>query len=175
VIPLRYRNKYVSTYPVIPILFIIVACTVTLLSCEKREAQKMPNMDRSREVGLDQYRWKNRIVLIFTPSSVDASYLKQKKELAGKAHELGDRDIIIFELLESGKSTIDKLPLTDEQQSYLRKEFEVPDDDFTFFLIGKDGTAKLRSNETVSMDNLFTLIDSMPMRREEMRRKSSKP
>lgn len=135
----------------------------------------MPDMDRSREVDLDQYRWKNGLVLIFAPYSVDASYQKQKKELAGKAHELEERDIIIFELLESGKSTIDNLPLTDEQQSYLKKEFEIPDDDFMFFLIGKDGTAKLRSNETVSMDNLFTLIDSMPMRREEMRRKSSKP
>ena len=135
----------------------------------------MPDIDQSQEVGLDQYRWKNRLVLIFAPSSIDASYLKQKKELAGKAYELEDRDIIIFELLESRKSTIDKLPLTNEQHSYLRKEFEISDDDFTFLLIGKDGTAKLKSNETVSTDNLFALIDSMPMRREEMRRKSSMP
>jgi len=135
----------------------------------------MPDIDQSREVNLDQYRLKNRLVLIFAPSSVDASYLKQKKELGGKAYELEDRDIIIVELLESGKSTIGKLPLTNEQQSYLRKEFEIPDDDFTFLLIGKDGTAKLRSTETVSTDNLFALIDSMPMRREEMRMKSSMP
>lgn len=134
----------------------------------------MPDMDQSQEVDLDQYRWENRLVLIFAPSSVDNSYLKQKKELAGKSYELEDRDIIIFELLESGKSTVDKLPLTDEQQSYLRREFEVPDDDFAFILIGKDCTVKLRSNQTVSTDDLFALIDSMPMRREEMRRKSSK-
>ena len=119
----------------------------------------MPDMDQSQEVDLDQYRWENRLVLIFAPSSVDNSYLKQKKELAGKSYELEDRDIIIFELLESGKSTVDKLPLTDEQQSYLRREFEVPDDDFAFILIGKDCTVKLRSNQTVSTDDLFALID----------------
>ena len=53
-------------------------------------------------------------------------------------------------------------------------EFEVPEDDFKFILVGKDGTVKLRSNQTVSGVDLFALIDSMPMRGEEMRRKSSK-
>jgi hypothetical protein len=145
-----------------------------LSSYDRRGVRRLPDIEQSRKVDLDQYRWKNRLVLIFAPSSVDDTYLKQKKELAGKSYELQDRDIIIFDLLESGKSTIDKLSLTYEQQSYLREEFEVPEDDFTFFLIGKDGTTILRSNETVPTDNLFALIDSMPMRREEMRRKSSK-
>jgi len=158
-----------------PAAFVIVACTVMLSSCERRETGKVPDMDRCRELDLDQYRWKNRLVLIFAPSNADDYYLKQKKELAGKAHELEDRHIIIFELLESGKSTIDKLSLSDEQQSYLRQEFEVPEEDFMFFLIGKDGTIKLRSNEVVSTADLFALIDSMPMRREEMRRKLSEP
>ena len=35
-------------------------------------------------------------------------------------------------------------------------------------LIGKDGGVKLRSTEPVSTDELFALIDSMPMRRREM-------
>jgi hypothetical protein len=64
-------------------------------------------------------------------------------------------------------------PLTNKQQSFLRGEFKVPVGDFAFILIGKDGTVKLRSNQTVLSGDLFALIDSMPMRREEMGRKAS--
>jgi hypothetical protein len=35
-------------------------------------------------------------------------------------------------------------------------------------LIGKDGGVKLRSSEPVSVKDIFGLIDSMPMRRQEM-------
>jgi len=135
----------------------------------------MPDTDRRGDVDLDRYRWKDRLVLIFAPSSIDRSYLQQKKELEGKSHELQDRDIVIFKLLESGKSTVEKLLLADEQQSCLRKDLDVPEDKFTLILIGKDGTVKLRSNEVVPTADLFALIDSMPMRREEVRRKSSEP
>ena len=36
-------------------------------------------------------------------------------------------------------------------------------------LVGKDGTVKHRSGEPVEPDELYALIDEMPMRRREMR------
>jgi len=39
---------------------------------------------------------------------------------------------------------------------------------FQVLLIGKDGGVKLRSSGPVSMKDLFGLIDSMPMRQQEM-------
>jgi len=83
--------------------------------------------------------------------------------------------ILSIRLPASGKSTISGQALTDEQQLFLRREFKVPVDDFAFILIGKDGTVKLRSGEIILCADLFALIDSMPMRKEEIRRKSSKP
>lgn len=62
--------------------------------------------------------------------------------------------------------------LTNEQQSFSRKQFEVSDD-FVLILIGKDGTDKLRTEQSVLADCLFGLIDRMPMRKEEMRRKAN--
>ncbi|MEO0341702.1 MAG: DUF4174 domain-containing protein, partial [Bacteroidota bacterium] len=44
-------------------------------------------------------------------------------------------------------------------------------DSFLFILIGKDGGVKLRSTSVVPLDDLFALIDGMPMRRAEIRRK----
>ena len=42
-------------------------------------------------------------------------------------------------------------------------------------LVGKDGGVKLRSEEPVSIQRIFDLIDSMPMRRREMREKGRTP
>lgn len=40
---------------------------------------------------------------------------------------------------------------------------------FTLILVGKDGGEKFRSNRVTTADELFAIIDAMPMRRLEMR------
>jgi hypothetical protein len=40
---------------------------------------------------------------------------------------------------------------------------------FEIILIGLDGGIKLRKNDIVSREELFSIIDAMPMRRNEMR------
>jgi hypothetical protein len=40
---------------------------------------------------------------------------------------------------------------------------------FQVVLVGKDGGVKLRSAEPIAADDFFALIDTMPMRRREMR------
>ena len=52
------------------------------------------------------------------------------------------------------------------------KRFAVPlHSDFTVVLVGKDGGEKYRSHRPLSTAELFALIDAMPMRRAEMRRR----
>lgn len=157
-----------SLWPVL----VIVACIAIASSCGRREVEEMSENNKLNQIDLDKYRWKNRLVLIFAPSSEDSSYLKQRSEFEGKADELEDRNIIVIELLKVGRSMMAELPLTDEQQSFLRKQFEAVND-FIFILIGKDGIVKLRAEQPVLSDNLFAMIDSMPMRKEEMRRKAN--
>ena len=132
----------------------------------------MSTDNEMKQIDLDKYRWKNRLVLIFARSSEGSSYLKQKSEFQGKADELEDRNIIVIELFEAGGSKMAEVSLPDEQQSLLRKRFEAVED-FVFILIGKDGTVKLRARQPVLSDDLFELIDSMPMRKEEMKRKAN--
>jgi len=159
-----------SLWPV----FAILACIAIWSSCGRRDAGETAEKSKMNLIDLDKYRWKNRPVLIFAASSKDSSYLKQKSEFEGMSDELEDRDIIVIELLESGKSMTPEVSITDEQQSFLRKQFDVVDD-FIFILIGKDGTVKLKTGQPVLSDDLFELIDSMPMRKEEIRRKENQP
>ena len=158
-----------SLWPV----FAIVAFIAIGSSCGQREVEQMSENNQLDRIDLDIYRWKNRLVLIFAPSGEDTSYLKQKSELEGKTDELEDRDIVVIESFKVGRSMTAEVSLTDMQQSFLRDKFNVVDN-FVFILIGKDGTIKLMAKQPVPSDDLFGLIDSMPMRKEEMKRGASR-
>lgn len=56
-----------------------------------------------------------------------------------------------------------------EKESGLYKKYKVDTAQFTVILIGKDGYEKYRTNKVLEMDQLFSIIDAMPMRRSEMK------
>ena len=120
------------------------------------------------DLDLDSLRWKNRVLVLFSPSESDASFQAQKKGLASSAQGVSERDLVIMEILEQGLSRAENQLLSEKSVQDIRKRFGLQTGTFQVLLIGKDGGVKLRSSEPVSMKDLFGLIDSMPMRRQEM-------
>ncbi len=120
------------------------------------------------DLDLDALRWKNRVLVLFSPSESDASFQSQKQGLASRAEEIVDRDLLVLEIIEQGKSRAGNRPLSEKSVQAAHKKLGVQAGSFQVLLIGKDGGVKLRSSEPVSMKDLFGLIDSMPMRRQEM-------
>jgi len=59
--------------------------------------------------------------------------------------------------------------MSDATAESMRSQFDIRPGQFTVILIGKDGEEKLRSMGQVSMEELFSLIDAMPMRQSEIR------
>lgn len=110
-------------------------------------------------------RWQKRVLLVCAPSPDDASLLRQRQLLAPARADLNARDLLVHEVLFSELSTADK--------SYLAENLRVSATKFTVVLIGKDGGAKRRETEPVTPASLFSTIDVMPMRQQEMRK--SKP
>lgn len=54
----------------------------------------------------------------------------------------------------------------------LHKKYKVDSQtEFTVILLGKDGGEKLRTQNLLTTNKLFALIDAMPMRRQEMQKK----
>jgi hypothetical protein len=122
---------------------------------------------------LDAFQWKNRIILVFAPSSDSDVHKRQMQEFEGQEDGILDRDLIILELFEDGESRAGDMPLSVSVATRMRHQFDVEAGEFVLILIGKDGTVKLRSNNPVATSKLFDLIDAMPMRQEEMRRKQN--
>lgn len=102
----------------------------------------------------------HREILLVVQRMDDPDLLIQKKILQADEEGLTERDIIITLITpESDKKRFEKL-LKNGQG-------------FLFILIGKDGGIKLSSDKPVTLEQLFALIDSMPMRRYEVKTKTS--
>ena len=104
-------------------------------------------------IELNQYLWKNRIILTFADDQDHPDLIRLKAEMKENECEILNRDLLHFHFSNEGKTGNHK---TTKYQS------------FRILLIGKDGGIKYESNRSVSLIHLFELIDSMPMRQDEM-------
>jgi hypothetical protein len=109
---------------------------------------------------LSAYTWKNRVLLLFAPSKDHPALREQKDRIAARMLDFADRDLVAIEAIEEPE---------------LRKRFRAGAAGFTVILVGKDGSAKMRRSEPVAMDDIFSLIDGMPMRRAEVEAKKEEP
>ncbi|MDQ3534139.1 MAG: DUF4174 domain-containing protein [Bacteroidota bacterium] len=116
---------------------------------------------------MKKYQWKNRVLLVFTPDYEDARFKNQQEIITDNTNAIEERDLIVK--IISLKSDLEEKQFSKAEVLQLRENFSIGNSDYTVILIGKDGTVKLRINDVVQANQLFSLIDSMPMRKEEMK------
>ncbi len=121
------------------------------------------------DVNLEDYRWKNRIVLIFATGPDSDSYLQQIEKMNSDKDGLQERDVLVFSLFQQGTSYLNDKAISQESAERIIARYNSGQKEFRFILIGKDGGVKLDKEMIVSTGDLFGNIDSMPMRRQEMR------
>ena len=110
---------------------------------------------------LDHLRWHKRVLIVFGPDADDARFKQQIQLLNDVEPQLKARDMEVFEMLDRAPET-----------ASLRSKLAIPDDLFALVRVGKDGSVKLRRYEVVQPADIFNLVDSMPMRRAEMDKRS---
>ena len=91
----------------------------------------------------------------------------------GYRHGLNERDIVVIFVIEDAVSTKGR-PAGPVSAVDLREVYGALPHEFRVVLVGKDGGVKLRQEEPISAADLFALIDSMPMRKQEMRQRSER-
>lgn len=101
---------------------------------------------------LSTYQWKNRLILL-VGDTTNVKLKKQKSILNNHKLELLERDILILQITNP-----------ENLQINLEASFK------GLILIGKDGGAKLKKEFPVAAIKLFEIIDSMPMRKAEIKR-----
>ena len=122
---------------------------------------------RDPPFSLADYRWKARILLLSAPDGDDPALRAQEEALAAARDDFIDRDMVLVKLLDNGVSTAGSRRLTSEDVATAREHLGIHAGSFTLRLVGKDGSVKLSNDAATSMDEIYELIDTMPMRRRE--------
>ncbi|MCA8831367.1 DUF4174 domain-containing protein [Hymenobacter pini] len=107
-------------------------------------------------------KWQKRVLLLCAPTPDDADLVRQRQLLGPVRGQLNSRDLLVREIIFSQLSTTDT--------RYLWEQLNVQPGRFAVLLIGKDGGVKRRETTPLPTAQLFSTIDAMPMRQQEMRR-----
>ena len=138
-------------------------------------AQSQTNDTRSgspcsgKEISIDQFRWKNRIVVLFSSDSGSDAYQTQVNIFSSLKKELLDRDLILISLFDNECSTLNGETISDSSDKSIRDSLSASDLSYSIILIGKDGGVKLKREMVLEPEELFHVIDRMPMRQREIR------
>jgi len=141
-------------------LFGLIVCAV-LFSGQSVDAQV-----------LDQFKWKHRILIIQAHESSVDSLIQIKDSFAQEKEMVKDRRLLLMELVEGQLEIMNAGHVGLTWSSDYNLQFMNPDKDFQITLIGLDGEIKQIWNRLVSVEEVFQLIDAMPMRINELRRKN---
>ena len=127
---------------------------------------------------LESHSWINRIIIVKSKDAQLDKYQKQLVEFRNSMEELRDRKLVLYQIVGSKYRLNDYENLYQEESedlsSDLAKEILNEKNEFEVILIGLDGGIKLRRTELLTKEELFGIIDSMPMRKAELRNRGGK-
>ncbi|MET0401360.1 MAG: DUF4174 domain-containing protein [Cystobacter sp.] len=112
---------------------------------------------------LDDVRWEQRVLLLF-PGDKPEAWTEQQEKLEKARSALDQRDVLVVVVGGDPEAPV-RIP--DDRAA--RERWKVSPGEARAVLVGKDGQEKWRATLPASLKPVFTLIDGMPMRQQEMR------
>jgi hypothetical protein len=126
---------------------------------------------------LSAYRWAHRLLVIHVPDTEPgrATLEAFRISLDDRMEDVLDRDLLIVpvgDLPRAGDTLRPAVVLGASERLAVRRQLGLQGRGAQLVLIGKDGGVKARQSENVfDLAAVFALIDGMPMRRAETRRR----
>ena len=116
---------------------------------------------------MSTYKWKQRPLVIFAPSDGHPGLIRQRGIVAALRPAFQDRQMVVVYVV-GDRVSADLGAGPGLAAAALRQKYGVDSAAFRVLLVGKDGGVKLSSGAPIAAGKLFSTIDAMPMRREEM-------
>lgn len=104
---------------------------------------------------IEQYKWKNRVLLVFGASYDDPLIRTQDEIINSDKGGFDERGVVVTYIHSADRHG-------------LARRYKVPENTFAVILIGKDGERKETWLEPVEAEEIFIAIDIMPMRQREI-------
>lgn len=121
---------------------------------------------------LEHHAWKDRILILFQMDQDKEAIDLQVNELISHTSGLKERKLVVYQV----RSDKWKIGLEHDSKwkplsNNIFERYRSDSDQNEIILVGLDGGIKLRNREFMACQELFAIIDGMPMRRTELRSK----
>ena len=112
---------------------------------------------------INDFKWNNRLIVLVNVNDKMINYnLEMFKD------QLIERDVVILKI-NNESAFIDNLEMKNVFYKSLSKIIDTNKSN-SIYLIGKDGKIKNEYNENINLESVIKRIDSMPMRKREMKK-----
>lgn len=121
---------------------------------------------------LDRFLWQKRVIIVKSQEGLSTKNQALLSTFSTSADEMKERKIVLYQIISDDYTLIDyKYPDRKEVGNIPEGEIERLfnlQHPFEFLLVGLDGGIKLRQTEIPIKEDIFNLIDAMPMRKAEI-------
>lgn len=118
------------------------------------------------------HQWQNRLLLVIAEDSSNINFQKQINHLHSYKEDLAERKLLIYKVFPNQHSKgLENENL--ESSSDLYKKYNSKAVPFKVLLVGLDAGVKLKQTEIITIKELKGIIDAMPMRMEELRKRKN--
>ena len=109
----------------------------------------------ANSIVLDKYTWSNRLLIVVNDKNENNLEKKVRNFFEQHACDIDDRNLKLLHFFSDDPTTLE-LPSSIHNQTGM-------------WLLGYDGNVKAHSEDNQLLHNLFEIIDTMPMRKREMK------
>lgn len=135
---------------------------IVLLIGQTLVMESVSNQKTSLKAILNEKKDKRRVILLYGRDDAQHFLIDQQEALSEAKDGLNERDMDVVVLIAS--------MVTEPDRQFLMHDFKLsPSEDFVGWLIGKDGGVKHTFKKLATADELFKLVDGMPMRKQEIK------
>jgi len=127
----------------------------------------LADTQKTVSAALNDYAWEKRQLIVFSENEENNEYQKFKQVLKESHTDITERKLHTWHIIGDQPVFLNETKRDDVNNQAFRDRYNVKNHEFRLILIGYDQGEKQRQ-EAVSMERLFSAIDSMPMRIREM-------
>lgn len=120
---------------------------------------------------LSKHNWQNRLIVILTNDEQNEIYKNQVAAFKHEKEGFDERKLVVYHATPNEYKTGFDNPNW-KKSILLYERFKKSYSDFEVLLLGLDGGVKLRQNSLLTVQKLYSTIDVMPMRRQEINSKN---
>lgn len=158
-----YKAYFLTSVAVVTLLALLFTARFAQMPISNTTQNPQDTLD------IKQFQWKNRLILMFADEAY-TNYNRQLAMLSASRKALEERELIIFSFFDEVYVANLGESLSPSISEAYRQHFGVAKGEFMLLLIGKDGGVKLKKKTLTEAQSILDLIDSMPMRQQEMKK-----